>query len=187
MTSAHLKRLIAVCLLTGALALAGCTDPDAPNTIQRTRSTPAPQNEGEPPAPAPVTAAAQAPTDVQRTPAAALAAFSRLYSNWTYRTLTTNQRTLAAMSVGPARLAEQQATASSHADTTITRGHIWNHAQIITIANDLTDPGTWVIVTREQTGGSSQYEELPASFHVTLARLTNLPGGYAVSEWLPQN
>jgi len=129
----------------------------------------------------------QAPAAVQRTPTAALTAFSRLYSNWTYRTLTADQRTLAAMSVGAARLAEQQAAASSRADTTIARGHIWNSGQIVSVAGDLAEPGTWAIVTREQTGGSTQYEGLPASFHVTLARLARVPGGYAVSEWLPQN
>ena len=125
--------------------------------------------------------------DVQSTPTAALTAFSRLYSNWTYRTLTSDQRGLAAMSVGAARLAEQQAAASSQADATIARGHIWNSGQIVSIASDLSQPGAWAVVTREQTGGSTQYEGLPASFHVTLARLAHVPGGYAVSEWLPQS
>jgi hypothetical protein len=124
---------------------------------------------------------------VQRTPTAALTAFSRLYSNWTYRTLTSDQRTLAVMSVGAARLAEQQAAASSEADTTIARGRIWNSGQIVSIATDVPRPGTWDIVTREQTGGSSEYEGLPASYHVTLARLVRVPDGYAVSEWLPQS
>ncbi len=45
----------------------------------------------------------------------------------------------------------------------------------------------WVIVTREQTGGDTQYEGLPAAYHVTLAKLASVPGGYAVSEWLPQS
>ncbi len=124
---------------------------------------------------------------MQATPAKALAAFSHLYTNWTYRTLTENQRTLAAMSVAAARLAEQQAAASSSADTTITRGHIWNTGQLISIAHDLTQPDTWAVVTREQTGGDTQYEGLPATYHVTLAQLAHVPGGYAVNQWLPQN
>lgn len=187
MSGCRLKRLLALCLLAGAVVLAGCSNPDAPSAGQRTTSTASPQNEGEPPAPAAASPASQAPAAVQRTPTAALTAFSGLYSNWTYRTLTAHQRTLAAMSVGAARLAEQQAAASSQADTTIARGHIWNSGQIVSIAGDLADSGTWAIVTREQTGGSTQYEGLPASFHVTLARLARVPGGYAVSEWLPQN
>jgi hypothetical protein len=187
MSGRRLKGLIALVLLAGAVALAGCANPDAPSAGQRTTSTASPQNEGEAPAPAPTSPASQAPAAAQRTPTAALTAFSRLYSNWTYRTLTADQRRLAAMSVGAARLAEQQAAASSQADTTIARGHIWNSGQIVSIAGDLAEPGTWAIVTREQTGGSTQYEGLPASFHVTLARLARVPGGYAVSEWLPQN
>src|SRR5471032_2068411 len=94
------KALIPVCVLLAAVALTGCTNPDAPGSVQET-STASPQNTGEPPAPAPPT------------PAKALAAFSGLYSNWTYRTLSSNQQQLATMSVAGARLAEQQAAASS--------------------------------------------------------------------------
>jgi hypothetical protein len=187
MTTAGLRPLSAVCLLVAVVVLAGCTNPDAPGAGPTTSSTTSLQNGGEPPAPAPTSPASQAPVSVQATPSAALAAFSRLYSNWTYRTLTSDQRGLAAMSVGAARLAEQQAAASSQADTTIARGHIWNSGQIVSIAGNLAQHGTWVIVTHEQTGGSTQYEGLPASYHVTLARLARVPGGYAVSEWLPQS
>jgi hypothetical protein len=187
MTRRPLGGLIAVCLLLGAVALAGCTNPDAPSTGPQTAATASPQSAGEQPAPAPASPAAQTPVDVQPTPPEALAVFSRLYSNWTYRTLTSDQRALAAMSVGAARLAEQQAAASSEADTTIARGRIWNSGQIVSIASDLARPGTWVIVTSEQTGGSTEYEGLPAAYHVTLARLARVPGGFAVSEWLPQS
>jgi hypothetical protein len=181
-----LKALIPVCVLLGAVALAGCTNPDAPGSVQGTSSA-SPQNPGEPLAPAPPAPAAQTPAGVQPTPAKALAAFSGLYSNWTYRTLRLNQQRLAGMSVAAARLAEQQAAASSRADTTITRGHIYNSGEILSIAPDASRPGTWVIVTREQTGGDTQYEGLPASYHVTLAQLAHVPGGYAVSQWSPEN
>lgn len=187
MSSARRKGVSAACLVAVVVALAGCSNPDAPGAASKTTSTSSPQNAGEPPAPAPSSPTSQVPVGVQSTPSAALAAFSRSYSNWTYRTLTEHQRTLAAMSVGAARLAEQQAAASSRADTTIARGHIWNSGQIVSIAGDLAEPGTWAILTREQTGGSTQYEGLPASFHVTLARLARVSGGYAVSEWLPQS
>jgi type IV pilus biogenesis protein CpaD/CtpE len=187
MSKRSLRTKIVACLLAGTVGLAGCSNPDAPGAGPATSSTSAPQNAGEPPAPAPASPASQAPVGVQRTPSAALAAFSHLYSNWTSRTLTADQHTLATMSVGAARLAEQQAAASSQADTTIARGHIWNHGRIVSIARDLAQPAAWVIVTREQTGGDSQYAGLPASYHVTLARLERVPGGYAVSEWLPQN
>jgi len=187
MSTVGLRALSGACLLVAVVVLVGCTNPDAPGARPKTSSATSPQNAGEAPAPAPASPTSQAPANLQLTPPAALAAFSRLYSNWTYRTLTNDQRTLAAMSVGAARLAEQQAAASSHGDTTIARGHIWNSGQIVSIANDRAETGAWAIVTREQTGGSTQYEGLPASYHVTIARLARVPGGYAVSEWLPQN
>jgi len=174
-------------LAAGVITLTGCSNPDASGVGPATSGDGVPQNTGEPPAPAPASAVSRRPADLQLTPLAALAAFSRLYSNWTYRTLTGDQRKLAAMSVGAARLAEQQAATSSQTDTTIAHGHIWNSAVTLSIAPDSARRGMWVIVTREQTGGSTQYEGLPASYHVTLARLARVPDGYAVSEWLPQN
>lgn len=187
MNKPPLREIGATCLFAIAVAIGGCSNPDAPTADRRPRSSIQVQNAGEPPAPSPASPLSETPAGVQATPTAALAAFSRLYSNWNYRTLTDNQRKLAAMSLSAARLAEKQATASSRADTTIVGGHIWNTGQIISIANDIAQPGIWTIVTREQTGGSTQYEGLPATYHITLARLASLPNGYAVSEWLPQS
>jgi hypothetical protein len=181
-----MRRLIPVCLALAAVALAGCTNPDAPSTVNSTESS-SPQNPGEPTAPPPPSPSTQTPANVQATPTKALAAFAQLYVNWSYHTLSTDQRTLAAISVGAARLSERQAAASSQDDTTIAAGHIWNSGQVISISPDLTRAGSWVIVTHEQTGGNTQYEGLPAAYHVTIAQLANVPGGYAVQEWLPQS
>lgn len=182
-----MKRLIAVCLLLVAVALAGCTNPDAPSAVRSTEASASPQSPGEPAAPPPPSPGPQAPADVQPTPTKALAAFAQLYVNWSYRTLSADERTLAEISVGAARLSERQAAASSQDDTTIAAGHIWNSGQVVSIAPDLTRAGAWVIVTHEQTGGNTQYEGLGAAYHVTIARLANVPGGYAVEEWLPQS
>jgi hypothetical protein len=181
-----LEKLPLVGLLLAAVALTGCTNPDAPSTTHTTPAVTSPQNPGEPTAPPPPSPTAQTPAGVQPTPTKAIAVFAELYVNWTYRTLTSHQRTLAAMSVGAARLSEQQAAASSRADTTITGGHIFNTGQIVCIAPDLSRPERWAIVTREQTGGNTQYAGLPATYHVTLAQLAPVHGGYAVSQWLPQ-
>ncbi len=185
MTSASIRSLLPLALMA-SVALAGCTNPDAPTASTSGPASSSPQNAGEPPAPTPPSASTQAPLDVQATPNKAIAAFAELYVNWTYRTLGEHQRTLAAMSVGAARLSEKQAAASSRGDTTIARGHIYNRGQIVSIARDLTAADSWVIVTREQTGGDSQYEGLPAAYHVTIAQLAGVPGGYAVEQWLPQ-
>jgi hypothetical protein len=114
-------------------------------------------------------------------------AFAERYINWTYNTLTANQHGLAAMAVGAARLAEQQAAAQAHRDTTLIHGQVWNRGQTISITPDLTAPRTWVIVTREQTGGNTEYQGLPAGYHVTLAKLAAVPGGYAIEQWQPQS
>ena len=124
---------------------------------------------------------------MQTTPQRALAAYATRYINWSYHTLTEDQHALARSSVGAARLAEQQAAAQSPNDTTIARGRVWNHGETISIAPDLGAAGTWVIVSREQTGGNTEYQGLPASYHVTLAKLAPVPGGYAVEQWLPQS
>jgi hypothetical protein len=178
--------------MPAALALTGCANPDAPagsagEPASAAAAAAAPRSAGEPAAPAAPTPASQAPADVQATPQAALAAFAQIYVNWTFQTLTGRQLTLAAMSVGAARIAEQQAAASSRADSTISQGHIFNTGRVVSIAPDRLAPGMWIVVTREQTGGDSQYEGLPAGYHVTLAQLAAVPGGYAVTQWLPQS
>ncbi len=145
------------------------------------------QNLGEPPAPPPPAPASQAPASVRSTPAGAIAQFATLYMNWTWRTLAANERELAALSVGPARLSEQQAAAAAVSDSTIAQSRVYNSGQIISIAPSRTNRTQWVVVTREQTGGDSQYDGLQASYHVTLAELAQLKnGGWTVSEWLPQ-
>jgi hypothetical protein len=181
------RGLFALGFSLAAIALAGCQNPDAPSTTKAKTARVSPQNTGEPAAPSPPSPGAQTPANVQPTPSKAISAFASLYVNWTYRTLVEHQRTLAAMSVGAARLSERQAATSSQGDQTIARGRIYNRGQIVSIAEDQRRAGWWVIVTREQTGGNTQYEGLPAAYHVTTAQLATVPGGYAVDQWLPQS
>jgi hypothetical protein len=184
------RGIVLACALLGAVVLGGCRNPDA-LTATRTAAVsshaPAPASPGEPRAPGAPSAASQIRTAVQRTPQAALEAFAERYTNWTYRTLTAQQRALGAMSVGAARLAEQQAAASAQGDSTIARAHVHNSGRVVSIGRDLTDADKWVVVTRERTGGNSNYQGLPAGLHVTLSELAWVPGGYAVSQWLPQS
>ena len=191
-------------LTAAAAAIAGCgiSNPYQHNTSTTTStstststptstaSSPAAnpaQNPGEQPAPPPPAPASQTPTSVQSTPADAITQFATLYMNWTWRTLAAHERELAALSVGPARLSEQQAAAAASGDSTIAQTRVYNNGQIISITRSLTNPKQWVIITREQTGGNSQYDGLQASYHVTLAELAQLNNsGWTVSEWLPQ-
>ena len=132
-------------------------------------------------------ASAQAPAGVQPTPAKALAAFAELYSTGpTARSAQTSRRSPRCPSARRAWPSSRPPRAAE-ADTTIARGHIYNTRPDRQHRPRPRPPGQWVIVTREQTGGDTQYEGLPAAYHVTLAQLASVPGGYAVSQWLPQS
>jgi hypothetical protein len=186
---------LAALATVGALVGCGITDPysHASTTTSSTPTAPsgpgpaAAQNTGESPAPAPPTAQSQAPSAPEATPEQAINKFALLYVNWTWRTLPTHLRQLAALSVGAARLSEQQAAAAASRDSEITTTHVFNRGQIVSIAPNRTRSGEWVIVTREQTGGNAQYDGLQPSWHVTLAHLAHLPNGYAITQWRPQN
>ena len=176
---------LALAFVALAAPLAGCSNPDASPVTEGTAARPG--SAGEPKPPAPPNAASEQPSAVKRTPAAALTAFASLYVNWDYRTLSARQRLLAAIAVGPARLAETQAAAGSAADPTLRSGHIENTGHVLSVAADMRVSGVWVIVTSERTSGSAGYQDLPERLHVTLARVAKVPGGYAVREWLPSS
>lgn len=171
---------IATLLLAG-LGIAGCSNPDAAGPPAARASV---QSPGEEKAPPPAT---QSPAGIQGTPQAALARYARLYIDWSWNTLATDQRRLAAIAVGSAAVADRQAAAQAAADSTLARAKVSNQGQLVSIARDRTRPGMWVVVTRERTTGGGEYEGLPAAYHVTLAKLEHLPGGWAVSEWLPKS
>ena len=199
MAQALRSRASALAMLAAIVAGAGCGIND-PYTHANTNATTSPQhpapaatdpaaaqNPGEPPAPPPPTAQRQTPRAPAATPQQAIRQFALLYVNWTWRTLPSHLRQLAAISVGAARLAEQQAAAAAGRDSEIAATHVYNRGQIASIASSQTQPGEWVILTREQTGGNAQYDGLQPSWHVTLAKLVRLPSGYSISQWLPQN
>jgi hypothetical protein len=170
-----------------AVAFGGCANPDAPQPTRGSGEESRVANAGEPNAPPPPAASSFTAADARPTAAQALSAFALLYVNWSYRDLTREQRTLAAISLGAARTAEQQAAASSATDATLKTAHLANSGAVVSVARDRGQASLWVVVTREQTSGWGDYEGLPAAYHVTLARVASVPGGYAVSEWLPQS
>lgn len=171
----------ALAALAAAVVLAGCSNPDAGGLP----SGGGVQNAGEPAAPAP--AAGTTPMDAQGSARAAIARYARIYANWSWRTVAANQRRLAAMSVGQARVTDLQAAAQAAGDSTLRQGQISNSGSVVSIAPDQAQAGTWVLVTRERTSGSGEYEGLPAAYHVTLARAQQIQQGWAVSEWAPQS
>lgn len=173
--------LAALTAALAALALSGCSNPDA---------APPGGGEGarEPGLPAaPPAAAGAAPADVQRTPEAAILQYARLWVNWTSASLAARQMRLAAISVGAARLTDRQDAAQARRDGALASSGVRNEGQVVSVSRDRGAAGTWVLVTRERTSGGREYEGLPARYHVTLARLRRERHGWAVSEWLPQS
>ena len=114
--------------------------------------------------------------------------YAQLYINWNAAGLVADQRTLAAISIGAARLQAQQAAAHASTDTTLTADHVSNTGQVVS-AQPGAGPaaGKWVIVTSEKTLGKGDYAGLPAAVHVTYAKVTRTDQGWVISQWAPQN
>ncbi len=184
----HHFALFALAGLVIVLGLVGCSNPYAASPPNSQASADAGiQNVGEPRAPAPRQAGAQAPVSTQRTPQQAILQFANRYANWTYQTLAEDQHSLASISVGAARLAEQQAAAATRADTTLARARISNSGEVLSVSQDLARGGWWVVVTRERTVGDGEYEGLTPGFHLTLVHLASVGDSWAISQWLPQS
>lgn len=128
-----------------------------------------------------------APADPAATAPQAVERFADGYINWTYLSLAGDQGRLAASAVGAARAAELQARTQTARDTPLRRAHIFNTGTVVAVSPVVGGPaGEWVVVTREQSGGDQEYAGIGASFHVTLASVQHVAGGFAVSAWRPQ-
>jgi hypothetical protein len=179
-----LVALIGIAPLAAGCGLAGGIE----RSSRRTSATPAQANPGESEGTVPAAAEAAPPQRPAATAEQALAAFASLYINWTYRTLPAHETTLAAMAVGDARLAEREAAAQARRDSRIQQGGIYNRGTVVAVSPAAGGaPGEYVVVTREETGGDQEYAGLQAAFHVTLATVQAVPGGWAVVEWRPQS
>jgi predicted small lipoprotein YifL len=122
-----------------------------------------------------------------RTARAAVLRYARLYIDWTAAALAGDQRRLARLSVGAARLTAQQQAATTGTDRTLRADHLANHGMVVSAAPGAgVERGRWVIVTREQTTGTGSYHDLPYQLHVTLATAIHTRRGWVISQWSPQ-
>jgi hypothetical protein len=121
-------------------------------------------------------------------PEAALRRYALAYTNWQAATLVAHERRLAALAVGPARLAALQTAAALGGAGELVVHQVQNTGAVLSIApGQGAARGRWVVVTQEQTTGTGAYAGLPSSLHVTLARVVRLKGGWVVDEWAPQD
>jgi hypothetical protein len=127
-------------------------------------------------------------TAIARSPRAALRRYALAYTNWRAGELPVRERELVKLGVGPARLAAEQTAASASAIASLTASHVENQGVVLTIApGEGAAGGQWIVVTQEQTSGTGAYAGLPPAPHVTVARVTRVGQGWAVSEWSPRS
>ncbi len=119
-------------------------------------------------------------------PRAALRRYALAYTNWQAGTLVAHERQLAALAVGPARLAALQTAAALGGAGELVAHQVQNTGAVLAIApGQGSARGRWVVVTQEQTIGTGAYAGLPSSLHVTLARIIPAGGGWVVWGWWP--
>jgi hypothetical protein len=118
-----------------------------------------------------------------RSPRAALERYALACTNWHASGLSAHERQIAALAVGAARLAPEQTATSQSAAAELAADHVQNKGVVLAITPGHGPArGQWVVVTQEQTIGTGPYAGLPAAPHVTLARVTRLERGFAVSD-----
>lgn len=179
--------LVVLVAMTPLLAACGLAHRGAPAGSSST-PTPAQASPGERQGTIPASARAEGqPPNPAASPQAAVQRFAVQYINWTYATLAASEGQLAGEAVGEARTVERQAQAQTGRDAPIQRAHIYNRGTIVAVSHASGGPpNEWVVVSREQTGGDQEYAGLRAAFHVTLAEVQRVAGGWAVSAWRPQ-
>jgi hypothetical protein len=191
MTS-HTRAIVtAAILITTAVLAAGCgiTNPyqhPAARTATHTATTAATSTTTAPAASTTAAAATTAPA--ASSPQAALTAYATGDINWTSATVGTDQRHLAAISVGAARATALQAAATYGAGSQLQDSKVTNHGEITSIAAGQGPlAGEFVVTTAEKTAGVGDYQGLPAQAHVYYARVQHTTTGYRVSQWSPQS
>jgi len=187
--------------LAASVALGGCgiadpyaakhpspsARPPSTSTSTSTDADPAPERGGTIPAGDQAAQGRLVRGAGQPTPQAALELYAGLYINWSAHTVESVQRHLAEISLDQARAQALQAAASYGRDATLSQSAVANSGHVVTVAQSLVTPGHWVLVTSERTTGQGDYVGLPPTLHVTYAQVIDIPTGWVVSEWAPQN
>jgi len=131
---------------------------------------------------------ATSPAAIESSPRAALQRYALLYVNWRASGLVARERALAQLATGAARLTAEQDAAAISGAAALAADRVENRGVVLAISpGEGTAKGSWVILTEERTFGEGPYAGLPASLHVTLARVRRAASGWRVCEWVPRS
>jgi hypothetical protein len=169
--------------LAALVMLGGCgggTHAHAPTKLQIARAT---HEYPSPPAPR------QRVRQPSTTAVEAVRAFATAYINWSADTVAVDMRALAARSTGQARSALELAAAQTASDYELRRGGIANSGTVEAVAPLPRARNEYVVVTRESTTATNTtaYDGLRPAWHVALATVARVGGGWAISGWEPQS
>jgi hypothetical protein len=189
------SHVVLAAVLAGAAALTGCTDPYGQGFATKTTKTQAQSPVGRtqttgtyPTAPPPSATTSPATGGLGPTPKAALTHFGRLYTNWTAKTVAGQYQSLSRRSVGQAARSLAQTARQARDNSELLRDGVTNRGTIESIAPRRGHPNAYIIVTRETTGAASgAYDGLTPAYHVTLAQVQQVAGGWTVSAWQLQS
>jgi hypothetical protein len=173
-------------IITVLLAGCGLRDPYNAPTKSRvaSRANPSAISPGEHDGPTSQPAGNIAAGTAQPTPAAALSRYGWLYVNWSWQTVSADERRLATLSVGQAHA--QALAATTQPQPTLARYAVHNQGQVVAIAHGQgAERGKWAVITNEQTSGDGPYEGMPGTSHVTWATVQRDGQRWVVSSWYP--
>ncbi len=172
--------LVAACVL-----VCGCGGATGPAGGRRSRVAVA-QSTHEYPSPKPPP---QIASSTSSDAVGAVRSFASAYINWTADTVTADMRGLAARSIGQARSALELAAAQTASDYQLQQGGISNSGTVEAVAPMASAPDQYIVVTRESTTASNTtaYQGLRPAWHVAIATVSHVQGGWVVSGWQPEN
>jgi hypothetical protein len=119
----------------------------------------------------------------------AVRSFASAYINWTADTVTADMRGLAARSIGQARSALELAAAQTASDYELQQGGISNSGTVEAVAPVPSAHDQYVVVTREATTATNTtaYQGLRPAWHVAIATVSYVQGGWVLSGWQPES
>lgn len=167
-----------------AVLVAGCGSPGHADGQRSKLAVAQATHEYPSPNPSPQTTSAASPSAV-----AAVRSFAAAYINWTADTVAADMRALAGRSIGQARSALELAAAQTASDYELQQGGISNSGQVEAVARLPAGRDQYLVVTRESTAATNTnaYEGLRPAWHVMIATVSPVQGGWVVSGWQPES